>query len=366
MAIYDDTITENLQTTDAWLLGVFGLITENIDMQEGLVSQALVFIREQIAAQDLMFPSCVFNKEIIDNIQLEEFFRLLFPVVISDLVTCNDNPIEVAVRIADIIESFRPDDSVSTQATFNSALVMAMVMADIANKALSVSVLELIDVQESLVDLFLTSAIIVDQIEATLVGQEFLVLGALIEESLGLDDTISLQSILNSEVLDQIEFVGALQTGEFYNTFSFNPEGYALTTYSNFNFNSIAEFNGTYILANSTGLYEFGGTTDNLTEIVARIKTSAMDFGSTSRKQVKKMYLGLTNDGNLVLKVSTDGKGEFFYILESRTEGLDTQAIKVGKGLVGRYWQFTLITTENSSLDIDSMEFLPVEFRRKI
>lgn len=366
MAIYDDTLTENLQTTDGWLLGIFGLITENIDMQEGLVSQALVFIREQIEAQELMFPSCIFNRALVDNAKMEEYFKFVFPVVISDLMTAQDTPVEVMVRIADIIETFRPDDSLATQATFNSALVMAMVLADLASSGKAAYILELIDVQEDLVDLFLRSAIIVDQIEATLVSQEFFILGALISEDIGLDDTISLSSILNSEIIDQFEFVGALQSGEFYSTFSFNPEGYALTTYSNFNFNSIAEFNGKYILANSTGLYEFGGTTDNLAEIVARIKTSAMDFGSTSRKQVKKMYLGLTNDGNLVLKVSTDGKGEFFYILESRTEGLDTQAIKVGKGLVGRYWQFTLITTENSTLDLDSMEFLPVEFRRKI
>lgn len=366
MATYDDTINEGLATTDDWLISLFALIQEDVTLSEGLISVMLVRILEQIQAQELMFPSSVFNRELVDSVQLEEFFKLLFPIVLSDVITAQDTPIEVALRLVDIIETLRPDDTLSTKATFNSALVMAMVLADFTDKALSSYILELIDVQEDLVDLFLRSAIIIDQIETTLVGQEFILLGALVNEEIGLDDTISLQQILNSEVLDHIQFVGALQSGELYSTFSFNPEGYALSTYSNFNFNSIANFNGKYLLASDAGLFEYGGDTDDSSEIVARLTTAAMNFGSSNRKQVKKMYLGLDNDGTLVLKVKVDGKGDYFYILESRTVGLDTQAIKVGKGLVGRYWQFTLITTENSTLNLDNMEFLPVEFRRKI
>lgn len=366
MATYTNTLQEVFETSDNWITAFFNLLSDGVSVNEVLASSVYYVLMENLRVSDGITLSGTFNSSLVDQVALEDQIRVLFPIVLSDSLDLDDNPVELLLRLSEIIETMRVNDTPSSVATFNVALAISMTIADLVSQAYRINIIEEIDLADTLVDLFVRSAILIDQIEATLVNQNFLILGVHVEDSIQLDDSLSLSGILRSILVDQFQFVGALQTDELYNTYSFNPEGFAISTYSNYHFNSIAEYDGKYILANTTGLYEFGGTTDNLSEIIAKLKTSAIDFGTSSKKQVKKMYLGITNDSSIVLKVTTDGEGTFYYELDSSTVGLDTQAIKIGKGLVGRYWQFELITKDNSSLELDEMEFLPVEFRRKL
>jgi len=366
MATYNDTIDENLNTSHNFLVGFSAAVSENLEVSTSFALDLYTHILEGINATSSLISSGSFSSSLVDKVTLRDTISVLFPILLSDIITVDDSITELKLRLADIIESLRVNDTPSSRATFNTALALSLVMTDLAERGWRKEILELVDVYDEVVDLFVRSAILIDQIELTMVQSEFFILGALAQEDLTALDDIDLQSILNSELVDQFQFVGAMRADGFYNTYSFNPEGYALSTYSNFNFNSIAEFQGQYLMANSEGLYQYGGTTDSLVDIVATLKTTAIDFNTSSKKQVKKMYLGVTNDCSIILKVLVDGKSSQYYELDSKTVGLDTQAIKIGKGLVGRYWQFELITKNNSSLELDEIEFIPVEFRRKI
>jgi hypothetical protein len=100
--------------------------------------------------------------------------------------------------------------------------------------------------------------------------------------------------------------------------------------------------------------------------ITSVIKTVSMDFGTSNKKQLPKLYIGVTNSSKLILKVSVDGATSVYYQLNLETDHLDTQMFDIGKGLIGRYFQFELSTKDNSELGIDELEFFPVMFGRKV
>ena len=91
-----------------------------------------------------------------------------------------------------------------------------------------------------------------------------------------------------------------------------------------------------------------------------------MAFGTSSLKQVPEALLGVNNTGKVVLVISVDGSHTAYYQLNPASQNLETQQIKIGKGLYGRYWQFELVTVDNSTFDLDTFEFFPVSFGRKI
>ena len=82
-------------------------------------------------------------------------------------------------------------------------------------------------------------------------------------------------------------------------------------------------------------------------------------------KQVPAIYLGVDSTDKVILKVRVDGKAEVHYQLNKFTNNLMTQKIDIGKGLIGRYFQFELLT-EASEFNMESIEFYPLEIRRKL
>lgn len=143
-------------------------------------------------------------------------------------------------------------------------------------------------------------------------------------------------------------------------------ENLSVTNYKNYNFDGSCRFNDNYLFINNKGLYKYGGTLDNTSEIQSEIQTSALSFGTSNLKQIPNLYMGLSNSNKLILKVSVDGKSSIYYTLNKKTENLMTQNISIGKGLIGRYFQFELITLNNTQFKLDSIEFLPIKLKRKI
>lgn len=152
---------------------------------------------------------------------------------------------------------------------------------------------------------------------------------------------------------------------ETYNAYLLSPETNSISTYSNYNFNGCTKFSNKYLFFNKTGLYEYGGLTDDGDTIRSEMETVAFNFNSSNLKQVPSLYLGVDSTDNFILKVRVDGKAEVLYKLNKYTNNLMTQKVDIGKGLIGRYFQFELIT-EASEFNLESIEFMPLEIRRKL
>ena len=125
-------------------------------------------------------------------------------------------------------------------------------------------------------------------------------------------------------------------------------------------------FNDSVLFINKNGLFKYGGDTDNNEEIQASIKTAALSFGTAHLKRVLNVYLGVSNSGKVVIKASTDGKATTYYEITKTSENLQTQRITLGKGIVGRYWQFEIITKDNADFELESLDFLPITLSRRV
>jgi hypothetical protein len=191
--------------------------------------------------------------------------------------------------------------------------------------------------------------------------------GCILNDAIALEGTITANSLLQVLLEEGVFFTTApAETGSGFTTFVFNPPLNAVTEYTNYNFNSFAKLGEQYYGASEKGLYLLEGVLDDEDCIQVKIQTAAMDFGTSNLKQVSQMYLGVDQDGDIIMKVMIDGNAQSLYRLPVASNHLSTQRIKLSKGLVGRYFQFELITQDNTVFNLDSIEFYPMPFGRKI
>ena len=177
--------------------------------------------------------------------------------------------------------------------------------------------------------------------------------------SSNLDSTAIFNLILNESII----FGGLLDLDDNY-TFVANTKTLGLSEYINYNFTSISGD----LACNKTGIYSLDDDTDS--ELIeAEIKTGLVDFGTSKQKQVPYVYLGLSNEGDMVLKSIVNYKGikkERWYKLGLSTTATDTRRVKLGKGVKSDLWQFSITNVDGADFNIDQMEMLPLVLSRRI
>lgn len=130
-------------------------------------------------------------------------------------------------------------------------------------------------------------------------------------------------------------------------------KAFPVTTYEDFPFNSFAVINGKYYGANSDGLFEIDtGTLDDTASIDWTFTTGQNDFGSPQMKRLDNFYIAMRSDGDVTLEVGTDENPTYSYPLTPLSiSTLKQRRSLLGKGMRGRYWQFTLSGSDNFDFD---------------
>lgn len=156
-------------------------------------------------------------------------------------------------------------------------------------------------------------------------------------------------------------------TDDVFRSWAINLGTSALTEYRNFNFNSLIRFAGTYLGASDEGVFVLEGSDDNGAEIEAWAKTGISDFGSSHIKSIPRAYVGYRADGNLILRVTTDGGQQRDYLIEkSASPGLHGNHARIGKGVKSRYWQYEIRNVNGADFAVNVIEIQPTTLRRRI
>lgn len=342
-------------------------VSETATTVDTVESIAAKVIAESIIINGTLESNVTLYSIISEIIENSDQILIAFYGNVSDSLAVNDTLSGIVQKLNIIIESINVLDIIQDNATLINIILDSVIFSDevkhhfekIINESFSTldTITVLSKLKESLAEVITASDV------ATGTARIYI----LTTDSSTFNDTLSntgsFNALIEENIIFEIVYVGDDIT---YSGWVMNPEVFAVSTYSNYNFNSFAKHsNGKYLGANENGIYELDGTTDAGTYIESTIVTAAMDFGTSNLKQVTDLYIGYTSDGNIILKVRKDGDVEVHYELSTYFNGLSTNRIKIGKGLVGRYWQFELVTKDNSSLNIDSIEFHPVLFGRK-
>lgn len=198
-----------------------------------------------------------------------------------------------------------------------------------------------------------------------------------------LDEAVALEAVAASnarffELLqDGAAFHAAFALrGERYVAWALNAKtGAGVSRYEGFGFNSFAAFEvggmTRYFGAMDDGVHQLGGDTDNGAPIAAKVRSAMANFGTTRMKRMAMIYLGLTCDGELVLKqIITSPKGvkeAFWYTLEGRpAQALREDRVKPDGGLESVYWQWELTNVDGANFNIDTMAFVPMVISRSV
>ena len=187
-----------------------------------------------------------------------------------------------------------------------------------------------------------------------------------ITENLVFSNAVSQTAQLIEVIRNKLDFVmGITVLDENYLAYTYNTESGGITEYSNYPFNS---FSYPYA-ASKDGIYVIDDSeSDDGDLIKASIRTGLMDFGTSLKKQVPYAYLGITDNGRVLLKTisnNTGVKNERWYEVRSYNSALDTTRVRMGKGIKAKYWQFELSNIDGEDFKLESMELLPVVLKRR-
>lgn len=130
----------------------------------------------------------------------------------------------------------------------------------------------------------------------------------------------------------------------------------AHSRYAQYGFNSFARFGGKHYGCKSDGIYLLDGNADGAAPIKWTVTFPESDFGSSNLKRFESVYIGAKATGQIVLKVVQDAAHVYHYNVTP--SGNDARAARalLGRGSVGRYWQFEL-ASDTERVELDSIDY---------
>jgi len=129
----------------------------------------------------------------------------------------------------------------------------------------------------------------------------------------------------------------------------------AVTRYQGFDFGGYLQVGGQSLAWRPNGLYRLGGATDDGQLLEAMLEFAGEDFGTSAAKLGEWIYLGLTSDGEAVVKILNDDGEEFVYQVQGEAPTVRAQ---LGRGLRSTLWRMRLQVSQASHFDLDSVEWV--------
>ena len=365
--IFTNTVANNISLINTVPIPPYKLaITESLTINQTVNLQIFFEMVENLIIDSVSTGSTITADTITELYSILDNSLITFKNTLTENISYTSTltylvkQIEIVSNLISLAETNDP------KVTFSSSILELITYLETVVSAKAASISEVISLTNAISDLYK----VINVITETIVGTDTLSLKYFhivsLSESLTTSNTLS-SSLIGKETLEEsfiIKLPEIIGSGT-YLAYTYAPESTNVTTYTNYNFDGSALFNYKYLFYNSTGLYEYGGARDDGSVVRSYIQTAGLSFGTSNLKQVPSLYLGYTSDNLVLLRAHVDGKGTFHYKLNKYTNGLDTKKIDLGKGLLGRYFQFELIT-DADEFEMESIEFMPVVLQRKI
>jgi len=364
-----------LRTDDVVQLArVFPLRAENFRIADfiSLDIQGQLRPSDIIVTKDYVTLAKSHQLYVVDKAKLQDYIQLLTFKLVSEVLNVDDVVSVVFVGNENPTEVISTSDSAYLSQTFNQVVVDALNLIDFVGFIRGFLTKESMSVGDVISQ---TAKILTDLIETMLLGDDVFTTRHILfslSEDLDIEDTASIHARLWEYLTDRIITSGTLSfdssgTGSDENyTFVMNTVTKGISEYTNYKFNSLS---GDYA-AKDEGIYQISGIQDEGIGIEALLKTGLIDFDSNIQKQVPYAYVGLNKAGSLMLKTIVTYKGkrkERWYKVNPRAvDATDTIRVNMGKGIKSRYWQFELTNFEGADFELDSIELLPLQLKRRI
>lgn len=145
-----------------------------------------------------------------------------------------------------------------------------------------------------------------------------------------------------------------------YPGWALNADTNGVSRYKGVVANSFCQLDGRTFLANAAGIYEVDGADDAGQQILAKVVLPKDDLGSAMSRRVALVWLGARSSGKLKLGVTTNDDEATYYSVDlSDVDGARGSKVKLGKGLDGRYWQFSIENDGGADFELSTFEYEP-------
>ena len=145
-----------------------------------------------------------------------------------------------------------------------------------------------------------------------------------------------------------------------YPGWALNADTNGVSRYKGVVANSFCQLDGKTFLANAAGIYEVDGADDAGQQILAKVVLPKDDLGSAMSRRVALVWLGARSSGKLKLGVTTNDDEATHYSVDlSDVDGARGSKVKLGKGLDGRYWQFSIENDGGADFELSTFEYEP-------
>lgn len=302
------------------------------------------------------------------SLVVRDFVAVLLDSGVESVLSLDD-PLEADLRIiamlADMLEiGDEPTGTLSALQTVVSALVLADSLAFSAEGNIE-SELALTEEQSAHVNALVE---MISALEMDTEATASMSMLAFVEDALELSDEPGALMALLAELLDNVSFAVRIDTGTAqFSGYTVNLRNAAVTEYDNFNFNSFALVGGKAYGANEAGIFCLEGEDDAGAPIDAFVRTGILNFEELVH--VTKAWIGLTSDGEMLLKTITMDRGfkkENWYRMARRPQGSPVDSrFNPAKGLTGAYWQWELENVEGAYFEIDTLKVWPISIGRR-
>jgi hypothetical protein len=341
------SVIEDLQATSTILHGLINAIIENVDVNSSLITSAAL------------------NNLIEESTRVSSLIKLGFFLSIIDSVNTSSST-ELTKKLSGNVEEFTSAVlEIVTQVVGNDKVEEVIEASDFQELPLLALINEIITGNDSLLPSLIAKEVLNDASGFSDSVIENLLLNLTLKDTIDFSSGASLSSILFSKIEDVITFtLKDFDDTSGYYGWTYSPESSAVTNYS-LDFSEVTEYGGEYYLGGPSGLFMLGGNLDQNDFIQSRITTAGLSFGAKTEKQIPEVFLGVDGD-NIVISVSVDKQETVYYnLVSSGTDPLRTKRLKIGKGLIGNTWQFSLIDKDSEEFNLNSLEFYPVTLKRK-
>lgn len=339
-------------------IGVNGSDTNVLSLKNN-VEEVMICISSYITSQNTKIS-------ISESIVIVDLLGVIINESLAEGLGLSESFTNTLYQVGDILETLLFNIDYSTQSDYSNIISESVSITDANTFGLLKVISESISLVDTIIDRAVGNQKVLENIVIAPSILENHTLVSAITELLTIVGSTSTRSTLISIVEELITLSVGTEKDAEYLSYLLSPETFSVSTYSNYNFTGSCVYGSVPLFINLTGLFKYGSGSDVGEAIVSSIQTAALDFGTSNLKQVPNIYLGLSNSNRIVLKVAVDGQADILYNLTKKTDGLQTQNISIGKGLIGRYFQFELITQDSTRFELESVEFLPITLKRKL
>lgn len=368
MATVPETITEGLALNDSPTAQAVYFLSDAIGFNDVLsVGQMMVMI-EKMGLSSTLDTMIQGHEHLTDGIGFGETYKFLWSILIQEGLGFDDITSIDPAKYVKLVETLALSGYATTTIQAHNLIQAVLGLSDLLVKAgLGEFIVEGLGFSNVIVQILEAYQSVSEGLGLDDIVSDRIAMFVSVSETLALSGVFSTKAVLQERLTEGLVLTTSFVSGgETYTGWVMNSENFAVTNYKEYDFTSLARIGGKYYGCKADGIYLLEGDLDDASYIKAVIRSGKMDFGTSNKKTLTAAYLGFTGNGDIVMKLITDSQTEMWYTFAEEATGLHTQNLGLAKGVIGRYWQFELVTQNTTELEIDTIEFFPIMFKRKV